>query len=59
MKVCLLVLQTYEDQLLSMSFEMMLSQLMNLPGKFLLNEPTEISRKYKDSMDDLETKKLI
>ena len=46
-KVCILILKTYEDKLLNMSFEMMLAQLMNLPVKFFLAEPIDIQEKYK------------
>ena len=46
--MCILILKTYEEQLLNMTFEMMLAQLMNLPVKFLLNEAIEIQDKYKD-----------
>ena len=45
--MCILVLKTYEDKLLNMSFEMMLAQLMNLPAKFFLSEAIEIQDKFK------------
>lgn len=45
--MCILILKTYEDKLLNMTFEMMLAQLMNLPAKFFLNEAIDIQEKYK------------
>lgn len=43
-----MILKTYEDSLLNMSFEMMLAQLMNLPVKFLLTDSITIMDKYKN-----------
>jgi len=36
--MCILILKTFEEQLLSMSFEMMLAQLMSMPVKFLIGD---------------------
>lgn len=58
-KVCILILKTYEDKLLNMSFEMMLAQLMNLPVKFFLAEPTEIQDKYKSKERTPETQRQM
>lgn len=49
--MCILILKTYEEQLLNMTFEMMLAQLMNLPVKFLLNDAIAIQDKYKGQDD--------
>mmetsp|Transcript_18683 Transcript_18683/g.31949 ORF Transcript_18683/g.31949 Transcript_18683/m.31949 type:complete len:306 (-) Transcript_18683:36-953(-) len=55
-KTCILVLKTFEEQLLNMSFEMMLAQLISLPVKFLYNDCTSLRdtllRKREEAEDD-------
>ena len=50
----ILILKTYEDQLLDMNFEMMLAQIRSLPIKFLLGQCMTIQDKYTAGLKDLE-----
>lgn len=45
-KICLLILKTYEDLLLKMSFEMMLAQMMALPVKFLIADCQQLEKDF-------------
>jgi len=50
----ILILKTYEEQLLAMNFEMMLAQIRSLPIKFLLGQCMTIHDRYKAGLKELE-----
>ena len=41
-KVCLLILKTYEEELLDMNFEELLASLINLPYQFLVKDSEDL-----------------
>lgn len=41
-KACLLILKTYEEELLDMNFEELLASLINLPYQFLVKDSEDL-----------------
>lgn len=51
-KVSILILKSSEETMLTMSFEMLVAQMMTLPSKFLIGECIDIDKKYEKMLEE-------